>query len=190
MSEWVSEWVSEVAQSCPTLCDPMDCSLSGSSVHGIFQARLLEWIAISFSMGSSQLRNWTWVSRTAGRRFTVWATREAPWYHWSSIIILVIFFHSFIIFFSVRNVFKLYLCILALNNCPRIRTSKVMPFSTVHCSWIHWVLTSVPLVSTPTFWGKLSFLWEMLPKLLRRLCPHSVCHYQNVAAAILGIIFC
>ena len=40
---------SEVAQSCPTLCNPMDCSLSGSSVHGIFQARVLEWIAISFS---------------------------------------------------------------------------------------------------------------------------------------------
>ena len=40
---------SEVAQSCPTLCDPMDCSLSGSSVHGIFQARMLEWIAISSS---------------------------------------------------------------------------------------------------------------------------------------------
>ena len=40
---------SEVAQLCPTLCDPMDCNLSGSSVHGIFQARVLEWIAISFS---------------------------------------------------------------------------------------------------------------------------------------------
>ena len=39
----------EVAQSCPTLCDPMDCSLLGSSVHGIFQARVLEWVAISFS---------------------------------------------------------------------------------------------------------------------------------------------
>ena len=44
---------SEVAQSCPTLCDPMDCSLPGFSVHGIFQARALEWIAISFSRGSS-----------------------------------------------------------------------------------------------------------------------------------------
>ena len=41
------------AQSCPTLCDPMDCSLSGSSVYEIFQARVLEWIAISFSTGSS-----------------------------------------------------------------------------------------------------------------------------------------
>ena len=44
---------SEVAQSCPTLCDPMDCSLPGFSVHGIFQARVLEWVAISFSRGSS-----------------------------------------------------------------------------------------------------------------------------------------
>ena len=40
---------SEVAQSCPTLSDPMDCSLPGSSVHGIFQARVLEWGAIAFS---------------------------------------------------------------------------------------------------------------------------------------------
>ena len=59
------------------LCDPMDCSLSGSSVHGIFQARALEWVTISFSMGSSQPRDRTWVSRIVGRCFTVWATREA-----------------------------------------------------------------------------------------------------------------
>ena len=69
--------LSEIAQLCPTLCDPMDCRLSGSSIHGIFQARVLEWVAISFSRGSSQPRNQTWVSRIAGRRFTVWATREA-----------------------------------------------------------------------------------------------------------------
>ena len=68
---------SEVAQSCPTLCDPMDCSLSGSSIHGIFQARVLEWIAISFSRGSSRPRNWTRVSSIAGRRFMVGAIREA-----------------------------------------------------------------------------------------------------------------
>ena len=43
----------EVAQSCPTLCDPVDCNLLGFSVHGILQARILEWIAISFSRGSS-----------------------------------------------------------------------------------------------------------------------------------------
>ena len=69
---------SEVAQLCPTLCDPMDCSLSGFSVHGIFQARVLEWIAISFSRGSSWPRNRTQVSRIAGRRFTIWATMGAP----------------------------------------------------------------------------------------------------------------
>ena len=50
------------AQSCPTLCEPKDCSLPGSSVHGILQARILEWVAISFSRGSSHLRNWTQVS--------------------------------------------------------------------------------------------------------------------------------
>ena len=64
---------SEVAQLCPTLCDPMDCSLPGSSVHGIFQAIVLEWIAISFSRGSSQPRDRTRVSRIVDRRFTVWA---------------------------------------------------------------------------------------------------------------------
>ena len=72
------DWDLEVAQSCPTLCDSMDCSLLSSSVHGIFQAIVLEWIAISFSRGSSQPRDRTWVSRIAGRHFTVWASREAP----------------------------------------------------------------------------------------------------------------
>ena len=66
---------SEVTQLCPTLCDPVDCSLSGSSIHGIFQARLLEWIAISFSRGSSQPRDQTQVSHIVGRCFTVWATK-------------------------------------------------------------------------------------------------------------------
>ena len=46
-----------VAQSCLTLCDPMDCSLPGFSVHGILQAKILEWVAIFFSRGSSQLRD-------------------------------------------------------------------------------------------------------------------------------------
>ena len=55
----------------------MDCSLSGSSVHGIFQARVLEWIAFSFSRGLSRPRNRTRVSRIAGRHFTVGAIREA-----------------------------------------------------------------------------------------------------------------
>ena len=69
-----------VTQSCPTLCDPMDCSPPGSSVHEILQARILEWVAISFSRGSSQPRDWTRVCYTAGRFFTNWATREYQFY--------------------------------------------------------------------------------------------------------------
>ena len=65
-----------VAQSCPTLCNPMDCSAPGSSVHGIPQARILEWVAMPFSRGSSQPKDQTWVSCIAGRFFTIWAT----WY--------------------------------------------------------------------------------------------------------------
>ena len=65
-----------VTQPRPALCDPMDCSPPGSSVHGILQARILEWVAISLSRGSSRLRDWTWVSHIADRLFTNWVTRE------------------------------------------------------------------------------------------------------------------
>ena len=65
-----------VAQSCPTLYDRMDCSPSGSSFHGIIQARILEWLAIPFSRGSSRTRDWTRVCNE-GTFFTIWATREA-----------------------------------------------------------------------------------------------------------------
>ena len=56
---------SEVCQSCPTLCSPMDCSPPDSSIHGIFQSRVLEWVAISFSRESSWSRHWTQVSHHA-----------------------------------------------------------------------------------------------------------------------------
>ena len=73
----------EVPQSCPTLWPHGLYSLPGSSVHGILQARILEWEAIPFSMGSSQPRVQTQVSRIAGCFFTIWATREAHEY-WSA----------------------------------------------------------------------------------------------------------
>ena len=66
-----------VTRSCLTFCDLMDCSPPDSSVRGILQARILEWVAISFSRGSSQPRDWTRVSHVASRFFTIWATREA-----------------------------------------------------------------------------------------------------------------
>ena len=73
----VAESESDVAQLCPTLCDPMDSNLPGSAVHGILQARILERAAISFSRGSSQPRDRTQVSCTVDRCFTVWATLTA-----------------------------------------------------------------------------------------------------------------
>ena len=76
-----------VAQSCLTLCDPMDrgawqssCSPPGSSVHGILQARIVEWVAMPSSRGSSQPRDQTQVSHLVGGFFTIWATREAQEY--------------------------------------------------------------------------------------------------------------
>ena len=68
----VSEWVSEVTQSCPTLCNPMGCTLPDSSIHGNFQARILEWVGTSFSRGSSRPRDRTQVSCIATRLFTIW----------------------------------------------------------------------------------------------------------------------
>ena len=79
-----------VTQSCLTLCDSVDCSPPGSSVSGILQARIREWIALHFSRGSSPPRDWTWVSCIAGRSFTIWATREAR-------TRCTVFFHLYII---------------------------------------------------------------------------------------------
>ena len=76
-----------VAQLCLTLYDPMDCSLPGSSVHGDLQARILEWVAMPSSRGSSYSRDQTQVSCIAGGFFTIWATREAQEY-WSRYPIL------------------------------------------------------------------------------------------------------
>ena len=67
----LSESESEVAQPCPTLCNPLDCSLQGFSIHGILQASILEWVTISFSRGSSLPRDRTRVSRIVGRHFTL-----------------------------------------------------------------------------------------------------------------------
>ena len=93
MSEVKKE--SEVTQSCPTLCDPMECSLPGFSVHGIFQARVLEWVAISFSRRSSWPRDWTQVSCIVSRRFTVWATREI---HLCQSVLLIFSYKSCVVY--------------------------------------------------------------------------------------------
>ena len=78
----MQEKESEVTQLRLTLCDPADCSLPGSSVREILQARILEWVAISFSRGSSRPRDRTRVSCIGVRHFTIWANREVN--NWES----------------------------------------------------------------------------------------------------------
>ena len=75
---YLTEW--KIFWSCPTLCNLMDCSLPGSSVHGISQARIPEWVAISFFRGSSQPRDRTQVSCIAGRFFTIWIRLPRFWW--------------------------------------------------------------------------------------------------------------
>ena len=87
----------KVAQLCPTLCGPMDCSPPGSSVHGILQTRTLEWVAMPSSRGSSWPWDWPQVSSTAGGFFTVWATREAP-YPWQ-LSICSLYLWAWVLFF-------------------------------------------------------------------------------------------
>ena len=72
---------SEVAQSCSTLCNPMDSSQPGSSVHGIFHERILEWAAMSFSRESSQPKDRTQLSCIVRRRFAIWAAGDFQCHH-------------------------------------------------------------------------------------------------------------
>ena len=79
---FLASMCTELLQFCPTLCDLLDCSLPGSVVHRIFQARILEWVAISFSRGSSHPRDWTCISCLldwqSGRFFTTSTTWASP----------------------------------------------------------------------------------------------------------------
>ena len=82
VKEWNSSFISSqfsisLITSMSTGIDPMDCILQGSSVHQILQVRILEWVAIPFSRGSSQSRDQTWITCTVGGFFTIWAIREA-----------------------------------------------------------------------------------------------------------------
>ena len=97
---------SEVAQSCPTLSDPMDCSPPGSSVHGIFQARVLEWGAIAFS--GTNFGRW-WKTGKQGVRLD-WATEQPSQTHWASDPLC-----SYIITISGDSFYIVFLFILEKN---------------------------------------------------------------------------
>ena len=81
ITRWSIPGATSLTRSCPTLCNPMDCSPPGFFVHGILQARILEWVAISFSRGSSWPRDQTQVSHIVGRRFNLWATKDGQYWN-------------------------------------------------------------------------------------------------------------
>ena len=83
---------------CPTLYDPVDCSSPGSSVHGISQTRILEWVAISFSRGSSWPRDWICISCIGRQILYHWATREV-WVFLLSLLLCSLIFLGAVIFF-------------------------------------------------------------------------------------------
>ena len=87
----------------------MDCSLPGSSVHVIFQARILEWVAISSFKGFSWPRDWTQVSRTASKFFTVWASREAS--KWANLGLISIFTLAYSLSLSLSLSLSIYIYI-------------------------------------------------------------------------------
>ena len=102
-----------VAQGCPILCNPTDCSPPGSSVHEILQARILEWVVIPFSRGSSQPWGQTWVSCITGRFFTIWATNfqygkpvkwEVFWSFSETLAVLTVFEDQSFFFFNFRDI--------------------------------------------------------------------------------------
>ena len=107
-----------VTKSCPALCDPVDCSLSGSSVHGISQARRLEWVAISPSRESSWPRDWTHVSCLAGLFFTI----EPPGKpHWRTTALY--FLLNSAITYILSPVFFIFFMVSFLSRLGRPRTS-------------------------------------------------------------------
>ena len=121
----VSEWLRKerrkrkIALSHVRLLDPMNCSLPGSSVHRILQPRILEWVAISFSRGTSRPRNWIQVSHIAGRFFTNWATWKAneckntgPWSEGGAEAILSLFFCWF---------FFIYIILMSKKKFQKVR---------------------------------------------------------------------
>ena len=123
----------------------MDCCLQGSSIHGIFQARILEWVAISFSRGYSWPKVWTQVSHNAGRLFTTWAT-----------VVDIFYINIYIVIYTYScSVIKLCLTLCDPTNCsmPGLPVLLCLPeFAQTH---VHWVSEAIqlshPLLPTSPF---------------------------------------
>ena len=123
-----------VTQSCPALCNPIDYSLPGSSVHEILQARIAKWVAIPFSRVSSRPRDWTWVSCIAGGFFTVWAVCLC----W--------------VLIEARGIFDLCcgLGIFSFSMWYPVPSSGLEPWRPALGAWSlnHWTTKKVPLPSS------------------------------------------
>ena len=134
----------------------MDCSLAGSSLHGILQARVLEWVAISFSRGSSRPRDGTRVSCIPGRHFNLWATREAIK---RSLVFPIPLFSSISFHWSLRKAFLSILAVLwnsvsqwvYLSFSPLLFTSLLFTAickasSDSHFAFLHFIFLEMFLI--------------------------------------------
>ena len=141
-------------QSCPILCEPMDCSPPGSSVHGILQARILEWVAISSSKGSSWSRDWTRVSCASciGRQVLYhWATREAQ----------VSIFDHLKSYFPLKVILSLNFDILNSND-KKISSIQIFIIHKVHKYLLYLILFNKDILQSlaylvKSFWSKILF---------------------------------
>ena len=127
----VMGWIVKVlvAQSCPTLCDSTHCRPPIPSVHGILQARILEWVAIPFSWGSSQPKDQNQVSGIAGWFSTIWATREA-WIVVSEVVQ------------SCPTLCNPMDCSLPHSSIHGILLARILPW--VAISFSGWIVVSTP----------------------------------------------
>ena len=182
-----SRW-GEVTQSCLTLCNPVDCSLPGSSLHGILQARVLEWVAISFSRGSSQPGNQTGVSALQADSLPIELSGKCQWFVMSIqinravLLILVGLIHTFVVSSrSGRQLFWSWLCSLTCVElaCYRPFWWLVHVFSHVRLSATPWtVARQAPLsmeFSRQDYWSRLPFPtpWDLLNSGIKPTFPVS-----------------
>ena len=111
----------EVTQSCLTFCDPMDCSLPGSSVHGIFQARILDWVVISYSRGSSWPRDWTHASYVSctGRQILCHCATLGSSYHFKYMLLICSHF-SEVMSLDIKVMGEMYVYLLNTSQSINI----------------------------------------------------------------------
>ena len=127
-----------VIPSCLTLCDSMDCSLLSSSVHGVLQAQILEWVAIPLSRGSFWPRDWAWGSYTAGRFFTIWATRKP-----SISTSLFSSLTQWLSYFIKKSFFSQVVCDLMAYSCNFFYYSYLFIQFILHISLCMWYFVTI-----------------------------------------------